>query len=228
MARTLFTNRSGGVSAPPFDSNNLALHVGDDSDAVFENRNAIAAQIGIPAGRVFYMNQVHGREISIVTAASRSESTPTADGLFTLDREVALVSLVADCVPLLLYSKEAIAALHVGRKGLVAGVVEAALEVFEKFGISLTDLSAEIGPSICVDCYQVDLKSYRQVVAQEPSAGSNEVRRCIDVRSGISAKLKRIGASVKNSKICVAHTPGYFSFRRDGQTGRQAGIIWLP
>ena len=157
MARTLFTNRSGGVSAPPFDSNNLALHVGDDSDAVFENRNAIAAQIGLPAGRVFYMNQVHGREISIVTADSRSESTPTADGLFTLDREVALVSLVADCVPLLLYSKKAIAALHVGRKGLVAGVVEAALEVFEKFGISLTDLSAEIGPAICGDCYQVDL-----------------------------------------------------------------------
>jgi len=227
MARTLFTNRFEGISTGPFESKNLALHVGDSETAVIANREKLAREIGLAPEKIFYMNQVHGKQIAIIDENSDSRSPSVADGLYTELRNVALVTLVADCSPLLIFGGNAIAAVHVGRRGLVAGVVEAIIGTFKSRGISEADLLAEIGPAICKNCYQVDLESYRSVVALEPTAGSDENKRCLDISAGISAKLNRFGVDHRISSICVCHTPGYFSYRRDGVTGRQAGVIWL-
>ncbi len=219
MARTLFTNRLGGASIGPFESKNLALHVGDSEVSVKANRKKLADEIGLSPEKIFYMNQVHGNQIAVIDHNSDPGNPGVADGLYTELRNIALVTLVADCTPLLLFSQ--------GRRGLIAGVVEATLGTFKSHGFSMNDLQAEIGPAICKSCYQVDLDSYRSVVASEPTAGSDETKRCVDVSAGVSAKLTRAGVNHRTSNICVSHTPGYFSYRRDGITGRQAGVIWL-
>ena len=118
MARRLFTNRLGGVSKPPFESFNLALHVGDDQNAVAENRTRLAALVGVSPDRLFFMNQVHGRDVAIIDELSDANIAPSVDALFTKVPGLALVTLIADCVPVLLYSEGAIAAVHIGRKGL--------------------------------------------------------------------------------------------------------------
>ncbi|MGA1689219.1 MAG: peptidoglycan editing factor PgeF [Candidatus Nanopelagicaceae bacterium] len=227
MARTLFTSRLGGTSSPPFDSLNLALHVGDDSAAVAKNRETLASIVGLPRKQLFFMTQVHGHEVVVINKDSDSNQAPEADALFTTEPGIALVTLIADCTPLLLKSNRAVAAVHVGRKGLVAEVLEETLRVFKEHGIEPSDLDAEIGPSICADCYEVDLQTYREVVEKNPASATDETRRCLDVAGGLKSRLERYRINYKASDVCVNHTPGYFSYRRDGVTGRQAGVVWI-
>jgi YfiH family protein len=227
MAQTLFTSRLGGVSTPPFDSFNLAAHVGDEPVAVRRNREILAAMIGLPRNQIFFMNQVHGNAVAVIDENSDPEIAPSADALFTTTPGFAVVTLIADCTPLLMKSEKAVAAVHIGRKGLVAEVLEATLRVFSEHGVSNQEITGEIGPSICADCYEVDLVTYREVVSRNPAAATDETRRCLDVAGGVAARLKGAGIEFRRSDLCVRHTPGYFSYRRDEVTGRQAGIVWL-
>lgn len=227
MAKSLFTSRLGGVSSPPYDSFNLATHVGDSPRDVARNREILAELISLPINQIFFMNQVHGNSVAIIDRQSDSSVAPSADALFTSVTGFALVTLIADCTPLLLRSDRAVAAVHVGRKGLMAEVLESTLRVFHKFGIPNNDITGEIGPSICRDCYQVDLETYQDVVAHHPAAATDETRRCLDVAGGLAARLTSAGIEYRASNLCVRHTPGYFSYRRDEVTGRQAGVIWL-
>lgn len=227
MAQRFFTNRMGGVSTSPFDSFNLALHVGDDPEAVVRNRERLAALVGVESRNLFFMNQVHGREVAVIDEKCDSTLAPSVDALFTLVPGLALVTLIADCVPVLLYSHNAVAAVHVGRKGLVVGVLDAALAHFRNAGITFDAIHAELGPSICGKCYEVDLDSYREVLNSHPAAATTEELRCVDVAAGIRAQLNKYGIPFKQSPICVMHDPGYFSYRRDGVTGRQAGVVIL-
>ncbi|MFM8205696.1 MAG: peptidoglycan editing factor PgeF [Actinomycetales bacterium] len=226
MAKTFFSTRSGGVSKGVFESFNLAQHVGDLQSDVQANREILAERIGIPLSRIFYMNQVHGNSVYEVTEESDFENPPEADALFTKRKDCALVTLIADCTPLLLSSKAAIAAVHVGRKGLVAGIFEETLKKFISNGITPKEIEAEIGPAICGKCYELDLATYEEVVAAIPEASFDSAKRCVDVTAGLAAKLRKEGISYKASAFCVQHQPGYFSYRRDGITGRQAGVIW--
>lgn len=227
MAHTLFTSRVGGVSAPPFDSLNLATHVGDDVETVKKNREILASRIGLPLSSIYFMNQVHGRDVAVIDQNSDSTVAPSVDALFTTIPGKALVTLIADCTPLLLISTRAVAAVHVGRKGLVAGVFQSTLEHFHNQGITAGEIRAEIGPSICKGCYEVDLETYREVVNEIPEAGTDESRRCVDVSGGLQHLLKREGISFTVANECVLHDGGYFSYRRDDRTGRQAGVVWL-
>jgi YfiH family protein len=227
MPQTLFTTRAGGVSAAPFDSFNLALHVGDDPDSVRSNRGTLANRIGTEAEKVFFMNQVHGNSVAIIDENSNSSLEPTADALFTSTPGIALVVLVADCTPLLLKSTNAIAAVHVGRRGLVAGVMEATLKFFESAGIRRDEISAELGPSICADCYEVDLKTYEEVIEKNPDAATSIEKHSLNIAGGLRANLAREGIAFEYSRECVKHDPGYFSYRNASRTGRQAGVIWI-
>jgi len=231
MASTVFTkrapNRGVGASRPPFDSYNLALHVGDDPLAVAANRATLGDEIGTDVKRIYYMNQVHGREIAVVNGADSSERLLDVDALYTRERGVALVVLVADCIPLLIASESAIAAVHVGRRGLAAGIVERVLQQFARDRIDESDLRAEIGASICADCYQVDSKSYEEVSSKYPAAATNQALRKLDLTKAVTTLFSERGIAVRVARECTRHDSGYFSYRRDGQTGRQAGVIWL-
>jgi YfiH family protein len=227
MSRSLFTSRNGGVSVAPYDSLNLALHVGDKPEAVKKNREILASKCGVPPSSFQFMNQVHGNEIAILTENSSPNEVPTADALFTTVPGRFLVTLIADCIPLLLRSPRAVAAIHVGRQGLVRGVFEKSLEVFTSHKILAHDITAELGPSICGRCYEVDAEMFTDVTTQIPATAEHISQSCLNIESGLISKLEAAGIQWKSSRLCTLHDPGYFSYRRDGMTGRQAGVIAL-
>ena len=227
MSRSLFTSRNGGVSVAPFESFNLAVHVGDDPSAVQRNREILATQLGIASSDLYFMNQIHGNDVAEVTELTPSSNVPTVDALFTTVPGKYLVTLIADCIPLLLRSDRAVAAVHVGRQGLVCGAFEKSLEVFGKHGIKTSEIKAELGPSICGRCYEVDAEMYEDVINQIPATAHNTAARSLNIEAGLISKLDAVGISWKSSGLCTVHDPGYFSYRRDGVTGRQAGVIAL-
>ncbi len=227
MARALFTDRHGGVSTGAFRDFNLALHVGDNPTSVVENRNILARSLGVDPAQVFYMNQVHGKDVATITSASDSTNPASVDALFTTEPGLALVVLTADCIPLLMYSKGAIAAVHVGRKGLVAGIATEVIDLFAEQNISADQISAELGASICGGCYEVEMEMYRDVVAQIPATATDEERHCLDLVSGLHSQLESAGIRSVISTRCTFEDDNYFSYRRDDRTGRQGSVVML-
>lgn len=226
MASTLFTQRHSpykGKSVGAYSSFNLALHVGDDSEAVERNRFSLSRDVGPSV----YMNQVHGNSVVIVD--SHVIAQPTADALVTQETNVALVVLVADCIPLLLWdNKEScIAAVHVGRRGLTNGITSNVLEIMRIMGAR--DIQASIGPSICGACYEVGDDVFQEVVDLFPLAQCKSHRggRSLDLSKALEAHLLADGVEVVARGGCTNEDENYFSYRRDGHTGRQAGVIWL-
>ena len=229
MPRSLFTSRNGGVSVAPFESFNLALHVGDDSSRVIKNRGLLATQFGYSPDSFYFMNQVHGADVAVIDEKSSPDIVPTVDALFTMTPGKVLVTLIADCIPLLLRSDRAVAAVHVGRQGLVRGAFESAIDVFQSQGIPPREIQAELGPSICGQCYEVDREMFSDVTKQIPATAA-KIRpqsTCLNIESGLISKLDQTGVAWKSSGLCTMHDPGFFSYRRDGVTGRQAGVIVL-
>ena len=216
-----FTNRTGGVSTGAFSSLNLALHVGDDPAHVRENREIIGSQVGLHQ----YMEQVHGNRTVIIEAVT--EEPPTADALVTGIPGVALAVMVADCIPLLLTSKVAVAAVHVGRKGLVNDVALNSISAMREIGAR--EISAIIGPSICGRCYEVSEEIFAEVTALHPAAAAktHSGTYSLDLPAALEKVLLSEGISVSFENGCTAKDSNLFSYRRDGVTGRQAGIVWL-
>jgi len=230
MSRSVFTSREGGVSNPPYSGFNLATHVGDSLDSVKSNRAELARNIGLPLEKIFYMNQVHGAQVAQITVNSDFASPPSVDALFTTEKGIALVTLIADCVPLLMHSPSAVAAVHVGRKGLVSGVFQQTLQMFKNNGVKNAEITAEIGASICASCYEVDQDVYAEVVSKVPGAATENLspngKPCLGVESGLVSLLEQQGIKWSSTNQCTVHDSGFFSYRRDGITGRQAGVIW--
>ena len=216
-----FTNRTGGVSTGAFSSLNLALHVGDEPVLVLENRRVLGQEVGEHQ----YMEQVHGNRVVIVEAVS--DEPPTADALVTGIPGVALAVMVADCIPLLLTSKVAVAAVHVGRKGLMNSVALGAIAAMREIGA--TQISAVIGPSICGRCYEVSQEIFDEVTAVHPAATATTLSGTpsLDLPAALEKVLLAEGVSISFDRGCTVEDPALFSYRRDGVTGRQAGIVWL-
>jgi YfiH family protein len=227
---TAFTDRTGGVSRKPWASLDLGTHVGDDPLAVAENRYRLAAGLGLDPGRVVWMEQVHGRRVEVVDGP-RDAPVAGTDALVTAVPGVALAVLVADCVPVLLHSAAhgVVAAVHAGRRGVESGVVDAALDAMAGLGAPPRSVTAELGPSICGACYEVPREMHDAVVAAAPDAAT--VTRAgapaLDLRRGLAGGLERRGVRVELVGGCTAETPTLFSYRRDGVTGRSAGLVWV-
>ena len=225
MSRSLFTSREGGVSSAPYESFNLATHVGDEPTKVIENRKILAQRFGMGLKDIFFMNQVHGRDVAVINEDSQSSELPRVDALFTTRKGVALVVLIADCIPLLLHSERAVAAVHVGRQGLVKGVFQATLDLFQSHGITSSEMRAELGPSICGQCYEVGGAMYDDITKQIPATASTD--SCLNIEAGLVSLLEEKGIAWSSLGECTAHNNAYFSYRRDRVTGRQAGVITL-
>lgn len=223
MFSTAFTNRNGGLSAPPYSSKNLAFHVGDHREVVLRNRELVEAEFG-PA---IYMNQVHGDSVVVVDGIPTLE--PTADALVTKQLNITLAVLVADCIPLLLWdeAKTCVAAVHVGRQGLMNGITQRTIEIMQAMGAS--DFHALLGPSICGRCYEVGADIFQRVAEAFPDAESRTPNGslALDLPRALHAQLQRMGVSVFASKKCTVEDLNYYSYRRDGVTGRQVGVIRL-
>ena len=221
MSIKTFTNRTGGTSAGAFASLNLGTHVGDDLLRVTQNRAVISERLG----PIQYMNQVHGDRIAIIEEVT--DEAPTADALVTGIPGITLAVLVADCIPLLLTSSEAVAAVHVGRKGFLNGITGKVIEVMHEMGAQ--NISATIGPSICGSCYEVSQDMYEEVCALFPEVGSQtpEGAPALDLVAGLVKYLSDQGIVIEFQHRCTVESDDLYSYRRDGVTGRQAGLVSL-
>jgi YfiH family protein len=212
----VFTDRRGGASVGPYSSLNLGLHTADDQAAVLENRRRVAKRVGVPLA---LSHQVHGAAIREWRSPGGFLDPPAvaeADGHTTTQRNLGLVVLVADCLPVALTSPTRVAMLHCGWRGLAGGIIERALERFEAAP------SAAIGPGIGPCCYEVGAEVF-DAFGMTPA-------RTIDLKAIAREKLVAAGVeSVDTVDLCTSCRPDlFFSHRRDGGvTGRQAGIVWL-
>lgn len=213
-----FTDREGGVSRAPFDSLNLAARVGDDPGAVAENRARVASAAGFELDALRVAKQIHGADVLEV---GRSDATVAgeADVLTTRERGVTIGILTADCTPVVLAGYGAVAVAHAGWRGLVAGAVEAAVA-------AVGDVRAAwVGPSIHACCYQVGpevVEAFRE--RDLPVAAPDRV----DPGGAAVSALRRCGVEhIARSTDCTSCDLRYFSYRRDGLTGRQGAFVTL-
>ncbi|BEP15494.1 peptidoglycan editing factor PgeF [Acidothermaceae bacterium B102] len=233
----VFANRYGGVSLPPYDELNLAFHVDDDWDRVFANRSLVSAAIGSAPDRSSFVHQVHGN--AVVTIAPHEVGTVRlrqarrdADAMVTTALSAPLVVLVADCLPVLLADPVArvVGAVHAGRRGMAAGVVTATVEAMVEAGARVGDLRAAIGPGVCAACYEVPAAMAAEVDAAVPgtAAVTPTGSPSLDLTAGVRSQLAALGVSqVSVDGRCTVESPELFSYRRDGVTGRFAGLVWL-
>ena len=217
-----FTDSTGGESAGAFHSRNLASHVGDDPASVELNRRLLSEEIGRP---IQFMNQVHGNIVEVID--EYTQIPPTADALVTTNPNIALAVMVADCIPLLLTNQGSIAAVHVGRKGLLNGITQSALSVMSD--IAPSTITAIIGPSICATCYEVSDDVYEEVTSALPRSMSRTPGGglALNLVAALSYQLESNGVRVLDRTGCTVEDRSLFSYRRDGVTGRQVGLIWL-
>jgi YfiH family protein len=228
------STRHGGVSLGPFDSLNLGDHVGDDPAAVAANRAAWAGRL--EGARPLWMRQVHGSEVVNAAEAVQAAVSPQADGCWTAEPGIACVVQVADCLPVLVaaLNGRAVGAAHAGWRGLAAGVVErTAVAVARAAGCGPEDLICWLGP--CIGQRQFEVGP--DVVAAFGGGGRFVGRPRPDVQMRWLADLPglardRLAATgvhrVFGGTWCTVEDPlSFFSFRRDGVTGRQAAAIWL-
>lgn len=228
----MFTGRAGGVSAVPYDTLNLSRATGDDPAAVAANLERVARACGTSAARLAWMHQVHGCDVADARDLSPAGPAPEADAIFTRTPGQVLGVIVADCAPVLLADPQArvIAAAHAGREGTAAGVVTEAVAAMTAAGADPARVHAVIGPHICGGCYEVPAELRDRVAARVPEAScvTRKGTPGIDIGAGIEAQLARAGIqNVSLDARCTAETPGLYSYRRDRQTGRFAGLVWL-
>lgn len=233
-----FTTRIGGVSASPFATLNLGRGVGDVPEQVEANRRRVMEGLGCAPAAQVEASQVHGREVAVVTRAERGAKIAGVDALVTADRGVVLAIHVADCVPILLWDprRGAVGAVHAGWRGTAAGVAAAAVEtMIEIFGTDPRDLRVGMGPAIGPCHYEVDapvvaaFKSWLWAGAVLLPAGAGHWR--LDLVDANRRMLTALGVPAGQmwvSGLCTACLADlFFSYRRDGVTGRMGALISL-
>lgn len=220
-----FTDRTMGVGAGTYGGFNLGGHVGDDPGVVEANRRLLAAALGVERERLLFMSQVHGATVLDVTRAH--DAVGDADAMVTATPGLALAVLVADCVPVLLHDAQAgvIAAVHCGRLGMTSGIVGIAVERMRAQGADR--ISAVVGPSVCARCYEVPepMAKHAAAVSAASAGRSWTGTPAIDVAAGVVEQLSSLDVAVHWIPGCTREEDRLYSHRRDGRTGRFAGVI---
>jgi polyphenol oxidase len=227
-----FTDRNGGGSQPPYSALNLGTGLGDDLATVAANRQLVAAWCGTGRPGVAWMRQIHSSEVRYAGADSPDGEPPECDAVYTDVPGLVLGVLVADCVPVLLADPQArlAGAAHAGRQGMVAGVVPALVAAMAETGARPERMRAIIGPAICGGCYEVPGPMRAEVSARVPAAccTTRSGTPGLDIAAGVRAQLGAAGvAAVEHDARCTRESAELYSYRRDGVTGRFAGLVWL-
>lgn len=230
--RAAATLRSGGASTGPYESLNLGSHVGDDPAAVRENRVRLQRALKLPR-EPFWLDQVHGATVFDASAQADAPSRPpTADASVSFASAHVCAILTADCLPILLCDRAGtrVAAAHGGWRGLAGGVIAATVAALDS---QPADLIAWLGPAIEPEAFEVGAEVREQFVRAHPDdavAFSENARGRwqADLYELARRELRRLGiASVHGGGYrCFADRERFFSYRRDGQTGRMATLIW--
>lgn len=227
--KSLVTTRQGGFSSPPYDGFNLGDHVGDDPGRVARNRSVLQEQAGLP-GEPFWLTQVHGCEVAecgTMPAGQRADAATTS-----VPGQVCAV-LTADCLPLLLCNRAGtrITVVHAGWRGLAEGVIEAGLSCFEDAG---DEILAWLGPAIGPGAFEVGDEVRDLFLHASPDdacafLGNGPGHWLADIYLLARNRLQDPRISfVGGGGFCTfTEQTRFFSYRRDGITGRMASLIWI-
>ncbi len=226
--RALATTRRGGVSGPPYDSLNLALHCGDDPVAVHHNRRLLTQRLGLP-GEPAWLTQVHG---CAVARADVIRPGCEADASYAQGPGPVCAVLTADCLPLLICNRSGtrVAAVHAGWRGLAAGVIEAVLASFPD---PARELLAWMGPAIGPDAFEVGRDVLQAFVDADPWCDqvfrARGRRWLADIYALARRRLRLQGVGfIGGGTLCTVSDPGrFYSYRRERITGRMASLIWI-
>ena len=229
------TLRAGGVSRGPYASLNLGLSVGDDADAVVANRSRVARHFGVAYERVMRLDQVHGAEVRV---AGVDPIGADGDAIVSDDPDWLLAVSAADCLPVLMHDPHsgAVAAVHAGWRGAVAGVASAAVAALRaRYGSRSDDLVVWFGAAIRGERYQVGpevAQAFARAGAPAHAVRPDPAepgRFRADVATLVRAQLVRAGVrpqQVHDAGVCTSGDPRCFSHRRDaGLTGRHWAVI---
>lgn len=221
-----FTDRHGGGSTGPFHSLDLSRSRPGRDDELAANLDRVAAAFGVDGFAT--MRQVHGADVCVVERPGRTDGP--SDGLVTTTPGLGLCVRVGDCVPVLLADSTAriVAAAHVGRRGLVAGVVHRTVQAMGDLGANR--LEAWVGPYVCGGCYEVPAAMREDVADVVPAAYACTTggTPSVDVGAGVQAQLEAAGCRVHDRSRCTVESGDLYSYRRDGAlSGRFAGLIVL-
>jgi hypothetical protein len=230
--RVCSTLRSGGASEGAYTSLNLAMHVGDREDRVAENRRQLGAVLALPS-EPLWLNQVHG--VDVVDAAHAGTAPPVADASFSRSPSWSCAILTADCLPVLLCDRAGtfVAAAHCGWRGLAHGVLR---RLFERLPPHTGPLLAWLGPAIGAARYEVgdDVREALQttfpaaVVTAALRPGRIVGKWQADLYALAAAELGALGVTqIHGGEFCTYADERFYSYRRDGVTGRMAALIWL-
>ncbi|OAS13627.1 peptidoglycan editing factor PgeF [Paenibacillus oryzisoli] len=247
-----FSTRKGGVSEAPYSTLNLGLHVNDNPVDVVRNRERVAEAVGQPFTSFTYAEQVHGKDIAIVSLDeqgrgrdSRETALQAKDGFITKEKDIVLCAQFADCVPLFFYDpiQRVVALAHAGWKGTVLNISMATISLMtHTFGSRPSDIRAAIGPSIGICCYEVDQTVASRVrLVFEESQLSTEDQEAIIKDNGnekymlnlqlLNQKLIEqagiLSSHIEVTQLCTScRTDLFFSHRKEGgSTGRM--IAWI-
>ncbi len=225
----LTTLRRGGYSQQPFDGLNLGDHVGDAPAAVVKNRQLLYQSLKLPSEPT-WLTQVHG--VDVIEAGVVPEGWK-ADAQFTHTPGQVCAVLTADCLPLLLCNRagDRVAAVHAGWRGLAGGVIEAALKRIAAPG---DEVMAWLGPAIGPDCFEVGAEVRDTFLQHDPEANAAFVSNrpghwLADIYLLARLRLKGCGVTAVWGGDCctVTDRERFYSYRRDGRTGRMATLIWI-
>ncbi len=224
--KALQTTRAGGISQAPYDSLNFGEHVKDNPMHVAHNRQLLSLYLpSEPA----WLNQVHG--ISVVDAAN-TICVPGADASYTMRKNVVCVTMTADCLPVLLCDTAGtvVVAIHAGWRSLCDGVIEATVS---KLTAKPADLLAWLGPAIGPNAFEVGDEVREQFITKDAQAElafqAHGDKWLGDIVQIATQRLNKLGVTkIYGGDLCTfTDEERFFSFRRDGDTGRMATMIWL-
>ena len=230
--RSAVTLRTGGVSAAPYDSLNLGAGIGDSSEAVAENRRRVRVSLRLPAEPV-WLQQVHGVDVIELDNSGAFSVPPVADSAIARTPTRVCAIRVADCMPVLFAARDgtAVGAAHAGWRGLAGGVLE---ETVRRLGVPGSELLAWMGPAIGQPHFEVGDDVRTAFVVPDSDAASafqpnSRGRWQCDLYALARRRLNAIGVSdVHGGGWCTfAQGDRFFSYRRDGQCGRMAALIWI-
>lgn len=222
------STRVDGFSTTPYQGLNLGAHVGDDLSIVEKNRDWLAQQAKMPSAPI-WLNQTHSTVVA--QASAPTKQVLNADGVFTSSSQVVCSAMTADCLPVLLTNTQGtqVAAVHAGWRGLANGIVENALELFSG------EVMAWLGPAIGPQAFEVGEDVLQAFVDFDSQAHQAFTPRDIegkwlaDMSKLATQRLTKLGVTqVFDSGLCTFQDRNdFYSYRRDGVTGRQATFIWI-
>ena len=231
-----YTTRLNGYSNAPYDSFNLALHVGDDPALVEKNRAQLQADFNLP--KVCYMNQTHSNKVMVVDDLNNDEQCFDCDGLVTAQKGIALAVMTADCLPLILCDDEnnVVGAIHCGWRGIQRGIIENAIDAMESVGANRSSIKGFLGPAIGPHSFEVG-SDVVEAFLQKGDFYQNCFFKLPNTQKYLCHIYRLAVKTLRNIKVegpifggradTLTQSAVFYSYRKNNQTGRLASVICL-